>query len=176
MESRRRQYVEAAKHWEEALKFSPSNVYVKEQLAIALFQTADLDRARQLFQELLESNPQSPELNYYLGDVLLKLQKPAEPLPLLSKAIRNDPGLLPAHASLARAYLALGQADRAIPHLKAALSIDEDGSLHYQLGHAYQARGELELARQTLQQYQKIHERQEAEKQSLNRDIKITAP
>lgn len=176
IESKRRQYAEAAKHWEEALKFLPASAYIKEELAISLFQAADLDRARELLQELLKSNPQSPRLNYYLGDVLLTSQKAADALPLLSKAIHDDPGLLPAHASLARAYLALGQADRAIPHLKAALSIDEDGSLHYQLGRAYQARGELELARQTLQQYQKIHERQEAEKQSLNRDIKITAP
>jgi tetratricopeptide (TPR) repeat protein len=176
IESNRRQYAEAAKHWEEALKLSRENAYVKEQLAISLFQTADLDRARELFQELLKSDSESAQLNYYLGDVLLKLQKPAEALPFLNKAIHNHPGLLPAQASLAHTYLALGQAEKAIPHLKAALSIDEDGSLHYQLGVAYRARGQGELARQTLQQYQKIHDRQETEKQSLNRDIKITPP
>ena len=176
MEFKRRQYVEAAKHWEEALKFSPADAYIKEQLAISLFQTADLNRARELFEDLLKSEPESPELNYYLGDILLKSQKPADALPFLNKAIHHDPGLLPAHASLARTYLALGQADRAIPHLKAALSLDDDGSLHYQLGRAYQANGQVELARQTLKQYQKIHNQQEAEKQSLNRDIQITPP
>jgi tetratricopeptide (TPR) repeat protein len=176
LDSKRRQYVEAVKHWEEALKFSPADPYIKEQLAISLFQTADLEHARELFHELLKSDPESPELNYYLGDILLKSQKPAEGLPFLAKAIRLDPGLLPAHASLARTYLALGQADKAIPHLKIALSIDEDGSMHYQLGRAYQARGQLELARQTLKQYQEIYSKQEAEKQSLNREIQITPP
>ena len=86
------------------------------------------------------------------------------------------PVFLPAQASLARTYLALGQADKAIPHLKAALSIDEDGSLHYQLGRAYQARGDADLARQTLKEYEEIHKRQEAEKQSLNQEIQITPP
>ena len=176
IESKRRQYAEAAKHWEEALKFLPASAHIKEELAISLFQAADLNRAKELFQELLKSNPQSPRLNYYLGDVLLKLQKPEEALPFLSKAIHSDPGLLRAQASLANTYLALGQAEKAIPHLKAALSIDEDGSLHYQLGLAYRARGQLELAQQTLQQYQKIHGQQEKEKQSLIRDIKITPP
>jgi predicted Zn-dependent protease len=176
MEFNRRQYLEAAKHWEAALKLSPGDAYIKEQLAISVFHTADLDRARDLFQDLLKDEPESPQLNYYLGDILSKSQKPAEALPYLSKAIRHDPNLLPAHASLGRTYLALGQADRAIPHLKAALSIDDDGSLHYQLGRAYQANGQVDLARQTLKQYQKIHSQQEMENQLLNREIQITAP
>ena len=176
IEFKRRQYVEAVKHWQEALKFSPADAYIKEQLAISLFEAADLARARELFQELLESQPESSQLNYYLGDILLKSQKPAEALPFLRKAVKHDPGLLPAHASLARTYLALGQADKAIPHLKAALSVDEDGSLHYELGRAYQAHGELALARQTLKQYQEIHSKQEAVKQSLNQEMQITAP
>lgn len=176
MEFQRRQYVEAVKHWQAALTFSPNDAYFKEQLAISLFQSADLDRARELFQELLESHPESSELNYYLGDILLKSQKPAEALPFLQKAASHDPALLPAHASLARTYLVLGQADKAIPHLKAALSVDEDGSLHYELGRAYQAHGQLALARQMLKQYEEIHGKQEAEKQSLNQEMQITPP
>lgn len=176
IEDKRRQYVEAAKHWKEALKFSPNNPYIKEQLAISLFQTADLDPARALFQELLKSEPENPTLNYYLGDTLLKSQKPADALPYLTKAIHNDPGLLGAHASLARTYLALGQTEKAIPHLKAALPLDDDGSLHFQLGRAYQATGEAALARDMLKEYQEIHQKQEAEGQALNREIQITPP
>jgi predicted Zn-dependent protease len=176
MESQRRQFVEAARHWAEALKFSPDDPYIKQQLAIALFQTADLDRAREIFEDLIKSSPESAELNYYLGDILLKSQKAADALPLLIKAVRNAPRMLPAQASLARTYLALGQSGKAIPYLKAALPIDDDGSLHYQLGRAYQASGQVELARQTLKEYQKIHDQQETEKQSLNRDIQITPP
>lgn len=176
MEFQRRQYVEAAKHWEAALTFSPNDAYIKEQLAISLFQSADLDRARDLFEELLKSHPESSELNYYLGDILLKSQKPSEALPFLLKAVNHDAALLPANASLARTYLALGQADKAIPHLKAALSVDDDGSLHYELGRAYQAHGQLALARHMLKQYQEIHSKQEAEKQSLNQEMQITPP
>jgi predicted Zn-dependent protease len=176
MEFKRRQYVEAVQHWRAALQFSPADTYIKEQLAISLLETSDLVRARELFQELLESRPESSELNYYFGEILLKSQKPGEALPFLHKAVQHEPGLLPAHAALAHTYLALGQADKAIPHLKAALAIDEDGSLHYQLGRAYQAHGQLALARQTLKQYQEIHSKQEAEKQSLNQEMQITPP
>lgn len=176
MQSQRRQHVEAAHHWAEALKFFPDDPSIKQQLAIALFQTADLEHARKLFDDLIKASPESPELNYYLGDILLKSQKPADALPFLTKAVGRAPHLLPAQASLARTYLALGQSEKAIPYLKAALPIDDDGSLHYQLGRAYQASGQVELARQTLKEYQKIHDQQEAEKQSLNRDIQITPP
>lgn len=176
MQSQRRQYVEAARHWAAALKLAPDDRYVKQQLAIALFQTSDLNRARELFEELIKSSPESAELNYHLGDILLKSQKPADALPFLIKAVRYAPHMLPAQASLARTYLALGQSGKAIPCLKAALPIDDDGSLHYQLGRAYQASGQVEPARQALKAYQKIHDQQEAEKQSLNRDIQITAP
>ena len=176
IEFKRRQYVEAVKHWQAALQLSPADGYIKEQLAIAVLETSDLARAHELFQDLLDSDPESPELNYFVGDILLKSQKPTEAMPFLQKAVHGAPALLPAHASLARAYLALGQADKAIPHLKAALPVDEDGSLHYELGRAYQAHGQPALARQMLKQYQEIHSKQEMEKKSLSQEIQITAP
>ena len=90
--------------------------------------------------------------------------------------VARDPKSQAAHKSLARAYLAAGKSADAIPHLKAALATDEDGSLHYELGRAYQAHGQLALARQMLSQYQEIHSKQEAEKQSLNQEMQITPP
>ena len=44
----------------------------------------------------------------------------------------------------------------AIPHLKKALALDDDGSMHYSLARAYQAAGDTQLANETMQQYQKI--------------------
>ncbi len=176
LESNRGQYAESAKEWQEALKLSPGNPNIETGLATALFQSSDLQGARALFQDLLKREPDSAELNYMLGDTVLRLQRPEEAIPLLRRAIASDPHLLAAHGSLARAYLQLGQAERAIPHLKATLSLDEDGSLHYQLGRAYQARGEPELAREMLKKYQEIHRAVEAANKTVEKEVQITPP
>ena len=171
-----KKYVEAAEEWRQALKFSPGDRQILEQLAISLKFAQDYSGALPLFQDLLRTDPASTQLNYLVGDTLLDLQRVEEAIPLLQRVVARDPKSPAAHKSLARTYLALGQADKAIPHLKAALSVDEDGSLHYELGRAYQAQGQLALARQMLKQYQEIHNKQEAEKQSLNQEMQITAP
>jgi predicted Zn-dependent protease len=176
MESHRRQYVESAREWREALKLSPGNPSLQEGLAVALYQAGDLQGARAMFEDLLKRQPESAELNYMLGDTLLNSQKPQEAVPYLKKAVTLVPGLLAAHGSLARACLALGEAEKAVPHLKAALPIDEDGSLHYQLGRAYQARGELALAREMLKKYQEIHNAQEVENKMVEKEVEITPP
>jgi len=176
MESNRRQYVESAREWRAALKLSPGNPSLQEGLAVALYQAGDLQGARAMFEDLLKRQPESAELNYMLGDTLLNSQKPQEAVPYLKKAVTLVPGLLAAHGSLARTYLALGEAEKAVPHLKAALPTDEDGSLHYQLGRAYQARGELALAREMLKKYQEIHNAQEVENKMVEKEVAITPP
>ena len=176
MESDRRQYVESARNWREALKFSPGNLHLQEGLAIALYHSGDLPGAQGMFEDLLRHEPESATLNYMLGDTLLNSQKPQEAVPYLERALALEPGLLGAHASLARAYLALGGAEKAIPHLQAALPIDEDGSLHYQLGRAYQTRGELAKAREMIKQYQEIHNTQEAENKTVEKEVEIIPP
>ena len=176
IESSRRQYVESVREWREALRLSPGQAHLQEGLAIAMYQSGNLQGARTLFEDLLQREPESAELNYMLGDTLLNSQKPQEAIPYLKKAVTLEPGLLGAHSSLARAYLALGEAAKAVPHLKAALPTDEDGSLHYQLGRAYQARGELALAREMLKKYQEIHTTQEAENKAVEKEVEITPP
>ncbi|MGO9270386.1 MAG: tetratricopeptide repeat protein [Terriglobia bacterium] len=176
IESKRRQYAEAAKEWRAALALSPGNRSVQKELAIALYRSGDLPGAEALFRELLEREPDATDLNFFLGDTILNSQKPQEAIAYLDKAVRNDPRLLPAQRSLGLAYMQIGRSDKAIPYLKNVLSIDEDGSTHYQLGRAYQAQGERELARTMLEQYQEMHRAQEAENKAVEKEVGITPP
>ncbi len=171
-----RQYREAAEEWREALKLSPKDSQIERQLAIALKRTGDNQGARERLEELLKREPNSAELNYLFGDTLLSLQQPEKGVPFLEKAVEHNPTLWPAHSSLARAYLQIGQAGRAIPHLKAALPIDEDGSLHYQLARAYQMAGQQQLAQKTLKDYQNIRNAATAENRQLEQEVQITPP
>lgn len=171
-----RQYKAAVQEWQKAYDLSGKNVDVGKQLVLALFQTQNFAEARQLLEGFLHQRPKSAELNYYYGFTLLSLKQPKEAAHYLNLSLQVDPLSPVVHSSLAQAYLAMGESKQAIPHLKAALPIDRDGSIHYQLARAYQSSGQPELARTLLEQYQKIHNANQAEQQALQQEVKITAP
>jgi tetratricopeptide (TPR) repeat protein len=170
------QHLEAVKEWREALKLAPNNLYARRELAIALHDGHDYAGARGVVQELLKLDPESAELNYYLGDSLLALQQGDKAIPFLRKAVARDPTVLPAQASLARAYLQVGKGSEALPYLKAALPVDDDGSLHYQLARAYQNAGQAGLAKEALQKSEEIRRKAQEERQKLEQEVQILPP
>lgn len=171
-----KRYSEAASEWREALRFSPANPGIQKQLAISLKFGRDYAAALPLLQKLLRQQPASAELNYLVGDTMLNLQRADDAIPLLERAVNRNPKLLAAHQSLARAKLAVGKTMEAIPHLKAALATDKDGSLHYQLARAYQVTGQPELAKQSLAEYQRIQRSAEQARQATEKEVEITPP
>jgi hypothetical protein len=60
--------------------------------------------------------------------------------------------------------------------LKAALPIDEEGSLYYQLALAYRNNGQRELEREMLKKFQEIQNSAAAEKKRFDQQIQITPP
>jgi len=171
-----KKYSEAAAEWREALKLHPGDAQIQKQLGISLKFSQDYSGALSVFQDLLRQQPGSAELSYLVGDTLLDLQRTEEAIPLLRRAVQRDPELRAAHKSLARAELAVGNAAAAIPHLKIALTTDEDGSLHYQLARAYQTNGQPLLAKQVLMDYQKIQKSTAAAMEAARQDVEITPP
>jgi predicted Zn-dependent protease len=86
----------------------------------------------------------------------LELRGPEAALPWLTAAVEAAPDLLPARVSLARALMRGGQPDKALPHLEASLSIDEDGDLYQQLAQACDAAGRTEQAEAARRKYEEI--------------------
>jgi tetratricopeptide (TPR) repeat protein len=169
-------FVEAVEELRAALKLAPGNPRLEFELASALYLGRNYEAAGELSAKLLTQRPSDPELNWIRGGSLLALQKAEESIPPLKKAVEENPDLLAAHHALGRAYMQLGQDAAAVPHLKAALPIDEDGSLHYQLGQAYRTTGQMELAKQTLTTYQQMQRDVKAQQRELQDEIQITAP
>ncbi len=174
--SGQKRYADAAQEWREALKLAPNDTRIQKQLAVSLKFSQDYAGALPLLQGLLRAQPASADLNYLTGETLLDLQRAQEAIPLLLRAVNRDPKLIAAHKALARAYLAVGKAHDAIPHLKAALASDEDGSLHYQLARAYQATGQPGLAKEMLADYEKSQRSAAGATETARRDVEITPP
>jgi FimV-like protein len=84
--------------------------------------------------------------------------------------------MMQAKASLARAYLQLGQADNAAEYLKEVLPTDDDGTLHFELARAYRAAGKADLAKQAMDQYRELKRRNDEAQAELEREAEISAP
>jgi len=159
------QHLDAAKEWRAA--------GAPREAAVELYLGGDYQSAAPLF---LQFRPLTPDLNYMEGDSLLHLEQAEKAIPYLEAALRGDPKMTGAHASLGLAYARAGQPAKAIPHLEAAAPVDDDGSLAYQLSRACQATGHTDRAAKALQRYQEIVKKLQAQKDELSKETEITAP
>lgn len=167
---------EAANEWRAALRLAPGNRRLEGELATSLFLAHDYKSAMDLIQKLLPSAATSPDLNFMLGESLLRTEQPEQAVPHLEIALRADGEMLPAHASLGLALSKLDRGTDAIPHLEKALALDDDGSLHYTLARAYQQAGNATRSRELMEQYQRIQKQNSEQKDDLAKDIHIAPP
>ena len=151
------QFRESADEWRAVLKLAPGNRTATHELATSLYLSKDYKSALAELQAFQKADPLADDLNFFVGDGLLQTEQVEQAVPYLEAALKSNPKLLPAHASLGLCYSRMGELGKAIPHLKAALALDNDGSLHYQLARAYQATGQPALAKAMMDQYQKLH-------------------
>lgn len=80
-------YELSAKEWQQALKFAPQDGRLKKGLARALWLNRDFERAQPLLEELVRLEPQSVELNFQLGDALLRGETAEKAVPYLEREI-----------------------------------------------------------------------------------------
>ena len=170
------QDIEASREWRAALKLNPGDPGLEQELAKSLFIGKDYHSAAALAEKLLAQQPDSPDLNFIVGDSLWQTQQPEKALPYLEAALRGRPKMLPAHAALGMALALLDRNSEAIPHLQQALSLDDDGSLHYNLARAYRAAGNAQGAQQMMEQYQQIKQRNAQVDSELAKQAEISAP
>ncbi len=170
------QNLEAANEWRAALELSPGDPQAERELATSLFLARDYQSAVPMLTQQLKQEPQAPDLNFMMGESLLRMEQPDKAIAYLETAIKMDSKLLAARASLGMALATVNRAGEAIPQLEMALSIDDDGSLHYQLARAYQQTGNSEKARALMTQYQQIKKQNDESKEEVARDVQITAP
>jgi len=171
-----RRYAESAEEWRKAVALEPGEPRLMIELAVTLRLGRDFPAAQQVIEELLRLEPDAPEPNYLLGDVLLAQEHPERAIVFLEKAVRVPPAQPHAHGALGRAYALVGRAAEAIPHLKQALPADADGSLRYQLARSYQAAGQPEQARAALEDYEEFRKALQPTSEAEGQEAVLTPP
>ena len=145
---------EAAVEWREALQLAPGNRAVRIGLGTSLFRSRDYDAAMLILEPLLTS--ESADVQFLYGASLLNLQQPMKAIPYLKAAVARDASLLPARAALGQGLLQTGKAEEAIPLIQSAVSVDRDGTIHFQLYRAYRLTHRETEAREALAAYQRL--------------------
>jgi predicted Zn-dependent protease len=170
------QDAQAAAEWSTALALAPNDPRLETELATSLFLAHKYDEVIPKLEKLLASQHDAPDLNFMMGEGLWRTQQPEKAVPYLTAALKADPKLLPADAALGMTYALLNRNAEAIPHLEKAISLDDDGSLHYSLARACQAAGHTEEAKKAMQEYQQIRQKNQQINDELAKEAEIAPP
>ena len=157
---------ESISEWRSALEKRPNDTNLAKELCATLLANKEFAPAEINLRGMLEKSPDQPELLWLLGDALVGQQKMEEALAPLEKAAALAPQVLPVRASLGRALMSANRAAEAAPHLEAALPVDRDGSLHFQLSRALAAQGKTERNAGLLKKSQELRKLGEEAEQS----------
>jgi tetratricopeptide (TPR) repeat protein len=148
----RKLFADAEQEYRKALALAPADSGALFGLSLTLLADNKLDEAFRLAQSAVEKNPDDPELNAVMGEILCNRDDLAGAEPYLKKSLNTKPELAShVHALLARVYARTNRTQQAIAELKLALAGDKDGSLHYQIARLYLQVGDQDSAKQAFQ-------------------------
>lgn len=120
-------------------------------LSLALLADGQNDEALAVAQTSLEKNPDDPELNAVMGEILCVQNDFAGAEPYLKKSLNTKPEYVShVHALLGKVYAKTNRTQQAIAELKLGLVSDKDGSLHYQIARLYLKVGDRDSAKQAF--------------------------
>lgn len=132
---------QAQQAFEQALKSAPS--YVEASRALAAVNAKRADLAIERLRGVVATQPTAASLSS-LGRYLRERGKAAEAVPLLERALHEDPGNAETHRQLGLALGSTGQTQTGIEHLRRAVQLDPNNAkTHHSLGTALGRAGRM---------------------------------
>jgi tetratricopeptide (TPR) repeat protein len=144
--------LDAEREYRKALSLRPEDVGARFGLALTLLGNSDVDAAFRVAQSVAQEQPDDPELNALMGEILCARRDFSVAEPYLRKGLNAKPELVAhVHALLGKVYAETNRTQQAIAELMLGLVDDKDGSLHYQIGRLYLKVGDHDLAKQAFE-------------------------
>ncbi len=144
-------YEDAEQEYRKALAIQPANPGALFGLSLALLGDGKNDEALTVAQAALAKNPDDPEFNVVMGEILCARDDFAAAEPFLKKSLNTKPEFVSrVHALLGKVYAQTGRTQQAIAELKLALASDKDGTIHYQIARLYLKVGDRDSAKKAL--------------------------
>lgn len=150
---RQRQFFpDSEQEYRKALALAPNDTGALFGLSLALLADNQLDQAFDVAQTALKNNPDDPELNAVMGEILCARDDYPGAEPFLKKSLNTKPEYVShVHALLGSVYAKTNRTQEAVAELKLALPDDKDGHIHYQLARLYLKVGDREAAKQAFE-------------------------
>jgi tetratricopeptide (TPR) repeat protein len=153
----KRRWDDAEAEYRKAVALDPKSHAARLSLAIVLFSKLKTDEAFDIDHSLLAEDADDPEANLLAGEIFVQRNLFVEAEPYLARCEHLKPEFQPrVHVLLGQIYASTDRIPAAISEFKAGLSIDEDGSLHYQLARLYQKSGDKTAAEEAFRESQSL--------------------
>jgi predicted Zn-dependent protease len=145
-------FPDAELEYRRALALRPGDTGAQFGLSLALLAVGQNDEALSLAQGALEKNPDDPELNAVIGEILCARGDYSGAEPFLKKSLNTKAEFVSrVHALLGKVYAQTDRTPQAITELKLALADDKDGRIHYQIARLYLRVGDGDSAKQAFE-------------------------
>jgi tetratricopeptide (TPR) repeat protein len=154
-----RRWSDAEAEYRKAVSLNPTSRTARLSLGIVLFTELKTDEAFAIARSLLAEIPDDAEANLLAAEILVQEHKFQAAEPFLLKCHNVKPDLTPrVHVLLGRVYAETNRPSDAIAEYKLGITVDEDGSLHYQLARLYQKTGNENAAAEEMQLSKQLRE------------------
>ena len=125
----------------------PSSKALSINLAMQFHKSGDLLKAENIYQQILKTSPNEPEVLHLLGTVTRQLGKNEAAVEFIQKAVTIKPDFADAHFNLGNIFSDLGKFDKAIESYQNVIAATpKDAEAFYSLGNAQRDFGKLDRA------------------------------
>ena len=161
-----RAFPQAAKAYEVFLaNHSDGTPAQRFRLGMSYYGYGDFERALEQMQHVKKEAPETPEIDFHLGSILIELKKPKEARPFLQAELKRDPASYKAMAKVAYLEYLAGQDDLCRQWLENSLAQNPQwfeshmvyGLLHNRIGHYEDAVRSLEACIHAEPEYPKAY-------------------
>jgi tetratricopeptide (TPR) repeat protein len=148
-----RAFPQAARAYEEFFAHYPgSDTAQRFRLGMSYFGYGDFDRALEQMRRVKQEAPATPEIDFYLGSILIELKRPEEGRPFLLDELKRDPGSFKAMAKVAYLEYLAGQDDLCRQWLEKSLALNPQWfESHLVYGQLHNRQGQYEEAVRSLE-------------------------
>lgn len=143
---------DAEQEYRKALSLRPGDTGALFGLSLALLAASKTEEAFQVAQAAVTNNPNDPELNAVMGEILCERNDFTQAEMYLKKSLNTKAEYVTrVHALLGKVYANTDRTRDALAELKMALPEDKDGSVHYQIGRLYMKMGDRASAQRAFE-------------------------
>ena len=151
------QHLKARQQFEAVLEKDPGYPWLHYHLSMLHSNRGEVETAILELEKELELHPTHSQARLELGEWLVKISRYESALTHLSRIKQDEVHPVDLNYAIAKAHRGLGSPELALAAARKCLEMDPEFSdAHYLLGQLYRETGKPELARQSMQTFQRV--------------------